>query len=271
MSYKPEAPANGETSLALQACVAGLEASTKKPPLPIEQILAWADAHYQRTGKWPRISSGPIAGETDQTWIGVDVALRNGCRGLRGGSSLAQLLTQERGARNHRRLPALTEAQILAWAEAHFLRTNRWPSTESGPIPETTGETWAGVNHALKVGRRGLTAGGSVTRLLVKAGKKRNQGELPRLTEEQIKVWAEAHFGRKRRWPQSNSGRVADAPEESWLLIDKALGQGNRGLPGGTTLARLLKRHRYHLLVTTYVPIRGKWAPPLKQESVNHP
>jgi hypothetical protein len=37
---------------------------------------------------------------------------------------------------------------------------------------------------------------------------------------------------------------VADAPGEVWVNINGALKGGFRGLPGGDSLAKLLKRHR---------------------------
>jgi hypothetical protein len=37
---------------------------------------------------------------------------------------------------------------------------------------------------------------------------------------------------------------VLDAPGETWKGINQALWAGNRGLPGGDSLARLLRRHR---------------------------
>src|SRR5262249_52622349 len=30
------------------------------PPLSKRKILAWADQHYERTGKWPNVNSGPV-------------------------------------------------------------------------------------------------------------------------------------------------------------------------------------------------------------------
>jgi hypothetical protein len=30
------------------------------PPLTIAEVLAWADAHYERAGSWPNAFSGPI-------------------------------------------------------------------------------------------------------------------------------------------------------------------------------------------------------------------
>jgi hypothetical protein len=40
------------------------------------------------------------------------------------------------------------------------------------------------------------------------------------------------------------AGQVAGAPGETWRALDVALRQGLRGLPGGDSLARLLRRHR---------------------------
>jgi hypothetical protein len=48
--------------------------------------------------------------------------------------------------RNKARLPPLTVAQILAWADAHRARTGEWPRVLSGPIPEAPGESWRAVN-----------------------------------------------------------------------------------------------------------------------------
>lgn len=67
-----------------------------KNPLTVEQILAWADDHQRRTGHWPRASSGRIEGVPNQTWAAVDAALRKGCRGLKGGESLRELLVKYR-------------------------------------------------------------------------------------------------------------------------------------------------------------------------------
>src|SRR5262249_21866222 len=66
--------------------------SQNAPPLTRTQILAWADAHHQRTGDWPHVASGPIVDAPGETWSAVNTALRDGWRGLRtSGCSLAQL------------------------------------------------------------------------------------------------------------------------------------------------------------------------------------
>jgi hypothetical protein len=64
------------------------------------------------------------------------------------------------------RRPPLTEKQILAWADAHFARTGRWPSTYSGPVTDAPGETWGKINSALYDGFRGLPGGDSLAKLL---------------------------------------------------------------------------------------------------------
>jgi hypothetical protein len=144
----------------------GVRNRTNIPPLSVEQILVWADAHHARTGRWPRVKSGAIDRAPGETWENADQALRSGCRGLRGGSSLPRLLTERRGARNTTRPPPLDLRRIVAWAKAHLRRTGRWPTCESGPIADAPGETWGAVQVALNLGYRGFPGGSSLARLL---------------------------------------------------------------------------------------------------------
>jgi hypothetical protein len=71
----------------------------RRPLLTVKQILEWADAYHQRTGRWPKQTSRPVYGAIGETWTAIYLALRNGNRGLPGGSSLAQLLAEHRGVR----------------------------------------------------------------------------------------------------------------------------------------------------------------------------
>jgi hypothetical protein len=73
-----------------------------------------------------------------------------------------------------RPLPPLTVGQILAWADAHYARTGRWPRAASGPVEGAPGEVWANVNAALYKGRRGLPRGGSLAQLLAENGRGRD-------------------------------------------------------------------------------------------------
>jgi hypothetical protein len=80
-----------------------------QPPLTVEQILAWADAHKARTGDWPSAVSGAVAEAPEENWKALNQALWRGRRGLPGRDSLARLLRRERGARDRRgRSPDLT-------------------------------------------------------------------------------------------------------------------------------------------------------------------
>jgi hypothetical protein len=72
---------------------------------------------------------------------------------------------------------------------------------------------------------------------------KRGRAKEP-LSLVQILAWADAHHARTGDWPSAHSGPVADADGESWSGINAALWWGARGLPGGDSLARLLRRER---------------------------
>jgi hypothetical protein len=212
--------------------------------LRIKQILAWADAHHERTGDWPTKSSGPISEAPGETWSGVNHALRCGKRGLRGGLSLAELLQDRRGVRRCRIAPDLTVEQIMGWARAHFSRTRRWPSAASGAIPGSGGETWKGIDFGLRLGRRGLPGGSSVAKLLAERGRKVHLHGQRRLTCGRILRWADLHRRETGEWPHSHSGEVRHARGETWERVDSALRNGLRGLPGGSSLAQLLTEQR---------------------------
>jgi hypothetical protein len=129
------------------------------PTLQVETILSWADAHHARDGRWPKATSRPIAEAPDETWMRIHTALREGLRGLPGGLTLAQLLAQQRGVRNHKDLPRLSVEQIVGWAQAHQARTGRWPTAGSGQVEEAPNETWKNIEQALLQGLRGLPRG----------------------------------------------------------------------------------------------------------------
>jgi hypothetical protein len=215
---------------------------TNQTALTVRQILAWADAHHQRTGVWPHSRSGSIAEAPGETWRGVDQALRVKQRGLRFGGSLVRLLKEQRGRQTRYYQPRLTERQILAWARLHYRATGSWPNLQSGSITDAIGETWRAVGNALANGCRGLRRGGSLAQLLAQRCGIRNRTNLPRLTPTQIIRWAKAYHQRTRTWPTLNSGAVHEAAGETWRQVDQALYMGYRGLRGGESLARFLAR-----------------------------
>jgi hypothetical protein len=242
-----------------------------REPLTEAQILLWADAHRDRTGRWPTTESGAVEGVVladgvGEMWRRIDTALRQGDRGLPGGASLARLLKRERGVPNIQALAAFTRERILEWADAHHARSGRWPSVSSGGIVESVeGDTWRAVDAALREGWRGFPGGSSLSALLNEARPTQRHVPLP-LTEEQILRWADAHHERTGDWPTPRSGVITD-PEvldgggDTWARIDSALNLGNRGLPGGSSLLRLLERER------AVVPVRPG-PPPLAEETI---
>jgi hypothetical protein len=211
--------------------------------LGVEQILAWADAHHAAHGQWPRADSGPVDGIAGETWRELDRALMEGWRGLPGGTRLSWLLAEHRGASARLPAPKLKVEQVLAWADAYHEATGNWPTRGSGPIAGTD-EVWSNVCDALKRGHRGLPRSGSLAELLSRERQARSRAAPPPLTVEQVLAWADAHHAAHGRWPTTMSGRVPGVPEESWGGIGAAVVLGRRGLPGGTTLARLLATHR---------------------------
>ena len=216
----------------------------RRPILHVGQIVAWARAHFERTGEWPMTHSGPIYDDPRETWQAMDSSLREGCRGLPGGSSLARFLQEHLNVRNQKRLPPYTVAQILEWADSHRRRTGSWPRDHSGPIEDAPGETWRAVDGALRFGVRGLPGGSSLPRLLHEHRGVRNNAQLSPLTEHAILQWADLHHQRHGRWPTHASGIVEDAPGETWSGINASLAVGNRGLLGESSLVKLLSEHR---------------------------
>jgi len=140
--------------------------------------------------------------------------------------------------------PRFSVPQILVLADAFHARTGEWPHKTSGPVPELLSETWRKIDNALRFGLRGLEGGSSLAQLLQHERAVRNKQDLPLLTEDLILTWADLHRDRTGAWPNENSGPVLDAPGEVWVNIDASLRDGFRGLPGGSSLGRVLAEHR---------------------------
>jgi hypothetical protein len=216
------------------------------PPRSIPQILAWADAHHAATAEWPNARSGKVRDACDENWRTIDKHLRTGCRGLPGGQSLARLFAEQRGVRNCHSQKPLTIEQILGWIDAHHAAHGHWPRLASGPVDGAPGETWAGINIALRKGLRGLPGGTTLARLLIEHRGPDAHSRPRALTVEQVLAWAAAFRAAHGRWPRVGEGAVDGAPGETWNAIHLSLERGLRGLPAGLSLARLLARERGH-------------------------
>jgi hypothetical protein len=217
-----------------------------KATLTTERILEWADAHHSATGHWPTTQDRTISGVPGETWSTIDRALWQGARGLPGTTTLNRFLM------HHRRgyafeLPAdVTIEQLPAAADAYRAAHGCWPTAASpGPIPGIAGQTWVTIDGQLRLDRRNPAAGPlTLSRLLqLYRGTQKRRG-LPDVTVDQILSWVDAHHAAHGRWPEVNDGRIAAAPGEHWRGINELLSRGGRGLPGGTSLARLVAERR---------------------------
>jgi hypothetical protein len=219
----------------------GIRFRRNGPVFTEPKILAWADDHHRHTGRWPKIDTGSVIAQPDETWSSIQTALQAGLRGLPGGDTLARLLARRRGVRNPQDLPPYSIEEILRWADAYYRRCKRWPGQKSGPVHGQPGETWAKVCIAINTGLRGLPGGTSLGRILWEQRGVRCAFFTPRLSIPKILAWADAHHSRTGQWPTRSSGPIHDAPGETWNAITIALREGLRGLNPGWTLALLIR------------------------------
>jgi hypothetical protein len=233
---------SGSTTLArLLDAKRGVVNIQDRDPLAEKDILSWADEYFTRTGRWPTPKAGKVE-NAHETWGAINNALVSGSRGLTGGSSLARLLSLRRGKRHRQELSPLREESILRWADEFRSMTGNWPTRKSGVFGDS-GDTWGQVDAALKQGHRGLNGGSSLARLLARHRGVPNRKDLPLLTIKQIEMWAEESHASSGSWPKPASGLIAGT-RETWAGVNAALMRGHRGLPGGSSLAKLLKKHR---------------------------
>jgi hypothetical protein len=209
------------------------------------RILELADAYHARTGEWPNLESEEVLELPDEKWLAIDHALRKGTRGLLGGSSLAKLLADEGRKATPKHSRRLSYPRILLWADDHRDRTGRFPTSASGPVRNAPGEHWSAIASALESGTRGLPSGLTLAGLLQKFRSRRNPVHPPPLDTPTILKWADEHRQRTGAWPTCDSAPVHGQLGENWKNIDTSLRKGQRGLPGGDSLARLLDRERW--------------------------
>jgi hypothetical protein len=55
-------------------------------------------------------------------------------------------------------------------------------------------------------------------------------------------AWADAYYLRVGEYPTSCSGLIAEGGGETWGSVNLALRYAYRGLPGGSSLSRLLRQ-----------------------------
>ncbi len=74
-----------------------------------------------------------------------------------------------------------------------------------------------------------------------------------------ILVWADAYHSRHGKWPTQKSGEIPESGD-TWCAIRNCLSEGFRGLPRGSSLAKILQKYRG-------VPIGQTW-PRLSEEQI---
>jgi hypothetical protein len=142
------------------------------------------------------------------------------------------------------RRPRLYISDILCWCDAFHERIGRYPTRDDGRIVGQLGLRWQAVDACLKCGFRGLPGGSSLARLLLKHRQRRHKGLLPPFTLHRILAWCDAYHARHGRWPNAHAGKIVEAPGETFRAVEDALCHGGRGLPGGSSIARLLAARR---------------------------
>jgi hypothetical protein len=215
-----------------------------KVDLTEEFILERATEHFRIFSRWPRGSDGDvIGGHPGDTWSGYHSALSKGHRGLRGGTSLGEFLLSKTGYRNHKNKQKLTESFIAEAATKYKDKNGRWPTSKSGDVEfGHPGDTWIGYDGALEKGLRGLPGGSSLARLLDEQTDYVNHKTKPDLTEEFILNRAAEYLSETGKLPTKHSGSVRNGhPGDTWCGYAASLERGTRGLPGKSTLPKLLK------------------------------
>ena len=139
-------------------------------------------------------------------------------------------------------LPSLTIQKILEWADDHHKRTGKWPIRKSGTIHLAEGQTWTGIDVALKHGNRGFPGGNSLAKLLSEQRGILNRLVQKTLTIQKILEWADEHKKRTGKLPKQDSGPVQAAKGEKWMNVNAALRLGGRNLPGGRLTREVVRR-----------------------------
>ncbi len=135
-------------------------------------------------------------------------------------------------------------SQVLDWADAFRDRFGRWPTAKSGPVAGAPGATWRTIHSALLERFEAVRGNATLPRLLARARDAVQATDHPLLTIPEIVRWANAFHDRHGKWPRDNSGPIPGTPGETWRQLHEALRDGKYGLPGGTTLARLIEVER---------------------------
>src|SRR5262249_39151001 len=126
-------------------------------PLTEAQVQAAIGQHYETNGETPRVAPAPSP--LGMNWDVLDRYLRQGRRGLPGGSSLPKQVAAFREARGlavEGRPGPLTHEDVHEAIRAYFGEHRQRPTRSTpGQVPRI-GITWGALENLLKRGGRGL-------------------------------------------------------------------------------------------------------------------
>jgi len=231
----------GGSSLIREARKLGL--SEMKPDFTLPMVRKAIRAFYKEHGRPPFLheEATKYIGFSEN-WKNVNWALVRGSRGLPGGSSLTDVSVQMGLKDPSIKKPDLTLPMIHE-AMRKFDKTHgHRPRPQDGDASIHFGypETWSAVDTALLKGSRGLVGGSSLTKEALQLGLRNRK---PTLTLAQVKKAIREYHKKHGHPPTTYSGDASAHFEssETWMAINAALRAGVRGLPGGSSLAKLKK------------------------------
>jgi hypothetical protein len=204
------------------------------------EIVKAAIVKYRNAngGRNPTVTSGdatPYVGNT-VTWRGVNSSLREGCRGLPGGSSLARFLV-EHGFDEDK--PDITDAELETACRAFHTEHGTYPKVDSGDCSRYFGwaegtDTWRNVNACIRNGIRGL--GSLNERSLYLFCQRLGIADVkPKFTDVSLKSACLAYHAEHGTYPKEDSGDCSkhfgwSDGTDTWANVNSSIANGSRGL-----------------------------------------
>ena len=233
-------------------CQHGLQRLPKKPwteylkeigayNLSEDLIVKAMKNYFEEHNRYPAVLSGDASKYIGIkiTWSGIDKCLRDGFRGLPGGSSLSKLRQEHLTGIE----TGLTEDLIVKAMKDYFEDHANHPSDKSGDASKYIGFkiTWRAVDARLREGGRGLPRGSSLSKLR----QEHLTGIETFLTEDLIVQAMKDYHEEHSKHPSVKSGDASKCFgfKITWASVNDCLRRGNRGLPGKSSLAILKKKH----------------------------
>jgi hypothetical protein len=207
-------------------------------PITEDMIAELVSAYQTEHGKFPTVRA-------TSEWCALDGVLRQGGRGLPGGSSLAKLMADRFGYVYWGNKMPLSDEFILDMVDQFKNEHGKFPGQYSGLVAGGfPGDDWGGYNASLRDGGRGLHGGTTLAKLIhSRYPEYVHSKNCENLTVEFIVDRAKEHLDLNGKFPVVKGGSVTNGyPGDTWNGYDRALFEGGRGLPGGTTLKRLLAK-----------------------------